>query len=89
MLEVSHFCLTYNTLIVNNTICHIFITSLPFLTFFCFSFHFFFFGNFSLINNQINNICDLRSPSYNKLVHEDKNGNVILSLACILGKFNT
>ena len=94
MLEVSHFCLTYNTLIVqiNNTICHIFISSLPFLTFFCFSFQlifFFFFGNFSLINNHINNICDLRNPSYNKLVHKNKNSNAILSLACILRKFNT
>ena len=88
--EVSHFCLTYNTLIVqiNNTICHIFIPSLPFLTFFCFSFHLFL-GNLSLINNHINNICDLRSPSHNKLVHGDKNGNVILNPTCILGKFNT
>jgi hypothetical protein len=69
MLEVSHFCLTYNTLIVqiNNTICHIFIPSLPFLTFFCFSFHIYIyiyiyiysFGNFLLINNHKNNICDL------------------------------
>ena len=39
--------------------------------------------------DDINNICDLRSPSYNKLVHGDKNGNVILSLTRILGKFNT
>ena len=60
-LEISHFCLTYNTLIVqiNNTICHIFISFLPFLTFFCFSFHVFL-CNLSLINNHINNICDLR-----------------------------
>ena len=87
--EVSHFCLTYNTLIVqiNNTICHIFISSLPFLTFFCFSFHLFL-GNLSLINH-INNIFYLRSLSYNKLVYRDKNGNVILSLTRILGKFNT
>ena len=83
MLEVSHFCLIYNILIVqiNNTICHIFISSLSFFTFFL--------GNFLLINNHRNNICDLKSLSYNKLVHEDKNGNVILSLAYILGKFNT
>jgi hypothetical protein len=82
--EVSHFCLTYNTLIVqiNNTIFHIFIRSLPFLTFFCFSFHLFL-GNLSLINNYINNICDLRSPLYKKLVHRDKNDNIILSLTHI------
>ena len=87
--KVSHFCLTYNTLIVqiNNIICHIFIPSLHFLTFFYFSFHLFL-GNLSLINNHINNICDLRSPSYNKLVYGDINGNVILSLIRILGKFN-
>jgi hypothetical protein len=74
------------------SICHIFIPSIPFFTFFCFSFFFFFFwGNFLLINNHRsrNNICDLRSLSYNKLVDEDKNGNVILSLTRILGKFNT
>ena len=67
--EVSHFCLTYNTLIVqiNNIICHIFISSLLFLTFFCFSFHLFL-GNLSFINNHINNICDLRSPSYAKYI---------------------
>ena len=41
------------------------------------------------LTNHINNICDLRSPSHNKLVHGDKNGNDILSLARILGKFNT
>jgi hypothetical protein len=84
MLEVSHFCLTYNTLIVqiNNTICQIFIPFLPFLTFCCFLFHLFL-GNFSLINNHRNNICNLRSPSYNKLVDEDKNDNIILSLACL------
>ena len=89
-IEVSYFCLTYNTLIVqiNNTICQIFISSLPFLTFFCFSFHVFL-CNLSLINNHINNICDLRNPSYNKLIHKDKIGNVILNLTCILGKFNT
>ena len=88
--EVSNFCLTYNTLIVqiNNTICHIFIPSLLFFTFFCFSFHLFL-VNVSLINNHINNICDLRSPSYNNLVHKDKNDNVILSLTRILWKFNT
>ena len=88
--NVSHFCLIYNILIVqiNNTICHIFILSLPFLTFFCFSFHIFS-GNLSLIKNHINNICVLKSLSYNKLVHGDKNGNVILSLTRILGKFNT
>ena len=52
---------------------------------------FFFLGNFLLINNHRsrNNICDLRSQSYNKLVDEDKNDNVILSLIRILGKFNT
>ena len=66
------------------SICHIFISSIPFLTSF-------FLGNFLLINNHRsrNNICDLRSPSYNKLVDEDKNDNVILSLTRILGKFNT
>ena len=79
--EVSHFCLTYNTLIVqiNNTICRIFIPSLPFFTLFYFSFHIFL-GNLSHITNHINNICDLRSPSYNKLVRRDKNDNVISSL---------
>ena len=73
------FFLTYNTLIVqiNNTICRIFIPSSPFFTFFYFHI---FLGNLSLINNHINNICDLRSPPYNKLVHGDKNDNVILSL---------
>ena len=52
---------------------------------------FFFFGNFLLINNlrSRNNICDLRSLSYNKLVDEDKNDNIILSVIRILGKFNT
>ena len=82
--EVSPFCLTYNTLIVqiNNTICRIFIPSLPFFTFFYFSFSYFL-SNLSLINNHINNICDLISSSYNKLVHENKNDNVILSLKCI------
>ena len=90
--EVSRFCLTYNTLIVqiNNIICHIFILSLLFFTFFCFSFHLFL--GLSLINNHINNIYDLKSPwrpSYNKLVHRDKNDNVILILTRILGKFNT
>jgi hypothetical protein len=70
------------------TICHIFIPSLPFFTFFCIYFHLFL-GNFSLINNHRNNICDLKSPSYKKLVQKDKNGNVILNLTCILGKFNT
>jgi hypothetical protein len=74
---------------INNTICHIY----PIFTFFdfilfLFSF-FFFFGNLSLINNHINNICDLRSPSHNKLVHGDKNDNIILNLTRILGKFNT
>ena len=61
-----------------------------FFDFFCFSF-FFFLGNFLLINNHRsrNNICDLRNLSYNKLVDEDKNDNVILSLIRILGKFNT
>ena len=79
--KVSHFCLTYNTLIVqvNNTIYRIFILSLPFFTFFYFSFHIFF-GNLSLINNHINNICDLRNLPYNKLVHGNKNDNVIISL---------
>jgi hypothetical protein len=87
MLEVFYFCLTYNTLIVqiNNTICHICIPSLPFFFCVCVCVC----GNFLLINNHINNICDLRSPSDNKLVHEDKNDNVILSLAYILGMFNT
>jgi hypothetical protein len=83
--EVSHFCLTYNTLIVqiNNTICHIF--NYPIFTFFDFLLFLFqlFLGNLSLINNHINNICDLRSLSYNKLVHRDKNDNVILSLTRI------
>ena len=82
--EVSQFCLTYNTLIIqiNNTICHIF--NYPFFTFFyfCLFFHLFL-GNLSLINNHINNICDFRSPSYNKLVHRDKNDNVILNLTRI------
>ena len=64
---------------VNNTIYRIFILSLPFFTFFYFSFHIFF-GNLSLINNHINNICDLRNLPYNKLVHGDKNDNVIISL---------
>jgi hypothetical protein len=79
------FCLTYNILIVhiNNTICHTFIPSLPFFTFFYLSFYLFL-GNLSLIYNHINNICDLRSPPYNKLVHGDKNSNVILSLTRIL-----
>ena len=79
--EVFHFCLTYNTLIVqiNNTICRIFIPSLPIFTFLYFSFHIFL-GKLSIINNYINNICDLRSPSYNKLVHGNKNDNFILSL---------
>ena len=38
-------------------------------------------NNYFLINNyrSRNNICDLRSLSYNKLVDEDKNNNVILS----------
>ena len=78
------FCLTYNTLIVqiNNKICQISIPSLPFLTFFCFSFHLFW-GNLSLINNHLNNICDLISPSYNKLVYGDENDNVMLSLTRI------
>ena len=50
-----------------------------FFTFFYFSFHIFL-GNLSLINNHINNICDLRNPPYNKLVHGDKNDNIIISL---------
>ena len=91
--EISYFCLTYNTLIVqiNNTICYIFIPFLPFFTFFYFSFHIYIYiyiGNLSLINNYINNICNLRSPSYNKLVHGDKNDNIILSLTRILWKFH-
>ena len=40
-------------------------------------------GNLSLIYNQIKNICDLKGPSYNKLVHGDKNDNFIVSLKCI------
>ena len=49
--EISHFCLTYNTLIVqiNNTICHIFNYPICiFFYFFCLSFHLFL-GNLSLI----------------------------------------
>ena len=70
------------------SICHIFIPSIYFFTFFV---SIFFFGNFLLINNHRsrNNICDLRSLSYNKLVDEDKNDNVILTVIRILGKFNT
>jgi hypothetical protein len=71
------------------SICHIFIPSIPFLTFFCFSFSFLFWAISCLLIIIGNNICDLRSPSYNKLVNEDKNSNVILSLTRILGKFNT
>jgi hypothetical protein len=68
---------------INNTICYIF--NYPIFTFFDFLLFLFssFLGNLSLINNHISKICDLRSPSYNKLVHGDKNDNVILSLTRI------